>query len=612
MASRARTLGAVAGVLLAAAWGLGSSQYRFAEGDDAWQAPLVLHAMDPALLVRDPLITEVGTRYKSMLFPAVAALARFTDLPAAYAAFFVVNRILSVGAFAYLTYALTRSRRAAVLGAFLFTGFGYYSFGTYLGGTPLLEEKLVPRAFAVPAVFMALAAMVAGRHFQILAWLLVVGVVHPVTGVDLLGIYVTYTLLCYPQIAWREFGVSVLIAVAAAAALAYASGAMGQSTSLFLDKRWREIIDPTVGAYVFVLRDTAWAWRAFPMAVLVGAGSSLALAALRGRTCHGSGVAVQGSGKTLSGGTLFPGGGRQPPEDSPLSGGRQPPEEKWARPRPALLPVVYARFLVAGLLAVLMHLVAVDWLGFHPLLEACPERATIAVVAVGGVALVAFLDGLLERPGLLAKLAPCLLIAAVMLRADWRVTAGLFLACLLASVADAERLAALTAGLAALLVAVLAVSRPVSGAATAPPWSRDAWAWTVRGFGQLSALGIEDHAKMNVQLWLREHSGVDDLVLPPVRAARGWQIFSRRACPFNGSFMTYTHLTRDLALRYEQLVTTVVGIRTWADLEADARTTDAVWIVRDRRDGLRTTGAPRPAYAEGPYEVHSLKSSAGR
>ena len=45
MGTPARSLGTVAGVLLAALWGLGSSAYRFAEGDDAWQAPILA---DPA------------------------------------------------------------------------------------------------------------------------------------------------------------------------------------------------------------------------------------------------------------------------------------------------------------------------------------------------------------------------------------------------------------------------------------------------------------------------------------------------------------------------------------------------------------------------------------
>lgn len=580
MGARARSVGTGAGVLLAALWGISSTGYRFAEGDDAWQAPMVLHAMDRALLNRDPLITEVGSRYKSGLFPLVAAVARSSDLPIAYAAFFVLNRVLSVSAFAYLTYTLTRSRRAAVLSAFLFTGFGYYGFGTYLGGTPLLEEKLVPRAFAVPAVLLALAAMVVGRHLWALAWLVVVGVVHPVTGVNLLGVYVVYTLLCYPRIAWRDFATSTIAGLAVAATFAIASRAGGDSDELFLDGPWREIVKATVGAYVFVLPDTAWAWPAFPMALLVGAGSSLALYFWHGRASR------------------------------PWHPGEQTSPQRGVEV--TTLPIVYARFLVAGALAVLLHVVAVDWLGFHPLLEACPERATIAVVAVGGVALAALLDRLFVAPRLLAKLAPGLLTAAVVLRADWRVTAALFLACLLGSVPRAEALAGLSAGLIALLAGVLAVARPATASPGASPWSRDAWAWTVGGVRQLAALGVEDEAKKDGQLWLREHSGVDDLILPPLRAARGWQVFSRRACPFNGSFLTYTHLTRELALRYDQLAATVWGIRTWADLDAYARTTGAAWMVRDRRDGLRMTGAPRPAFEQGPYEVYPVAQSGAR
>src|SRR5262249_49806316 len=142
----------------AVTWSLATANYRFGQGDDGWQAPMVLHQMNPSLLTKDPLITEIGRYYQSGLFPLLALRARSFGIARSYSFAFVLNRVLTILAYYYFAWACTRRRSTAVLAAWLLTGFGYYGFGTYLSGTPMLEEKLVPRTAAMPFTLAALAA----------------------------------------------------------------------------------------------------------------------------------------------------------------------------------------------------------------------------------------------------------------------------------------------------------------------------------------------------------------------------------------------------------------------------------------------------------------------
>jgi hypothetical protein len=560
---------ALVGIVLATGWSIGTTDYRFAQGDDAWQAPMVLHLVNPALLNRDPLITEIGVHYRSGLFSVIAGCARILQSPKpeaqspkssgefiaeAYAILFVLNRFLSIAAFYYLTHVATQSRTVGMVGAFLFAGFGYYSFGTYLGGTPLLEEKLVPRAFAVPFVLLALAACIRRQHVLAAIWLGLTAIIHPVTGVNVMGIYVVYTLLDRRPIAWRQFALALALLAALVIGIVYWTGAVGGwEGDGFIDPQWRQIIAATVGPWVFVTRDTAWALPAFPMALLVGLGSV------------------------------------------------------WATKSPQLRGI-YSRFVIGGLLAIVLHFVAVDWLGCHALLEACPERATIAVVAFAGVALSALIARAWHFSGWVGRIAAVLLFLAVLLRLPFVVTGFLFLVVLVLS-APHYRPFLSVAALAMVTVigillwragprialADLAVAEAAPGMGVLGRLSH--------GFRQLAALGIDDADMVRAQQWIRDHSAIDDLVLPPIRSARGWEIFSERSCPFNSSFHTYTHLSRDLAIRYEALARRMHDI-SWQDFEAYAGEIGARWVIIDARGPLKMPAAVN-AIQFGPYEVHA-------
>ena len=137
---------------------------------------MVLHAIDPSLLNRDPLITEVGTHYKSAAILILAAIARRTSLPVAYLIAQFAARFLLICACFVLAKSFTGSRSAAIIAAFLFTGFGYYSLGSYLGGVPLVEEKVLPRVLGLPFALLSLAATI---EQQILAGFIVVDSYNP-------------------------------------------------------------------------------------------------------------------------------------------------------------------------------------------------------------------------------------------------------------------------------------------------------------------------------------------------------------------------------------------------------------------------------------------------
>jgi hypothetical protein len=534
------------GILAATGWSLCTSDYRFAQGDDGWQAPMVLHYFDTDLLKGDPLITEIAPLYKSLLFPLMAFTMHGTgSIASAYALVFILNRLLSIAAFAYLTYQVAGKARAGVVAAFLLTGFGFYGFGIYLGRTPLLEEKLVPRAFAVPFACMALAAMIRSRHGLSCAWLIATFLIHPTTGLNLIGVYIIFTLLAYRSVRWTTFGLSALALTLVVGIFVYS--ARTATGPLLLDDHWRNIIDLTVGPWVFLLKDTAWAPGEFPMALCIGLASAWAM-------------------------------GAGPWRDA------------------------YFRIVAAGLLAVLIHLVAVDWLGIHPALEACPERATLVVVVMGGVGLSLLVVRVLEMPGAWSKTVATGLCLAIVLRMDYRIIALLFMMAALMTAPREWRIAGSCMAMVALALLVI-----VAWMEGEPESASMSQGW-FRGISQLKALGVTDQNQLAVEEWIRDHSDKDSIIFPPLRNSRGWEVFSQRSCAFNSSFHTYTHISRPLALDYERLLTNLQAIRNWHDLEQYARTVGSKWIITDQREPRAYPGAPAPKFQSGPYRVLEVQS----
>lgn len=548
----------------AVTWSLATADYRFGQGDDGWQAPMVLHRMDSSLLSRDPLVSEIGQYYQSGLFPLLALAARHIGIATSYALGFILNRVLLIGADYYFAWACTGRRSTAVLAAWLLTGFGYYGFGTYLSGTPMLEEKLVPRTVALPFALAGLAATVCGRPIEAGVWIIAAVVLHPVTGINTLGIFMVYSLLstiasgsAAPRqaLSFRRF-------VAVGCVLIFFCGVFAWSqlrsdAPMWLDNAWRAVISPTVGSYVFISQDTAWLPALFPTALVVGGIGILAC-------------------------------------------------------RDPNLARIAVKFGVAALLACLLHWLAVDRLGFHPLLEASPERATFIIVAIAGVGLAAWLRSLAVQSAVGTATA-CIMAAAVVLRLDYRWLLIIVLGSIVLSLPVRFRLiSAIGVVTAAICMALLTWSSQGTAEGPAYQWPH------FGGFASLKALGITGDyaAQWEMEKWIREHSAVDDVLLPPLKESRGWQINSERACVFNLSLHTYTHFSPELARRYDQCLGDSHRLlhgpwvrSPWDDLVAYAQQEGASWIITDDDYRRANKDLPPADFAKGPYEVRRIARS---
>jgi hypothetical protein len=567
-------------------WTAATADYRFGEGDDGWQAPMVVHRKDQTLLTKDPLITEIGRYYQSGLFPLLAIVARQVGIARSYAFFFVFNRVLTIAAYYYFAWACTRRRSTAVLAAWLLTGFGYYGFGTYLSGTPMLEEKLVPRTMALPFALAGLAATVGGRPMEAGIWIVTTILLHPVTGVNTLGTFLVYGLLSIVASRRAANGDSAMptafhghttfgslmpvqshrhgthaggfhrfIAVGCILILfsgVFAWTQLRSDAPLWIDSAWRTVITPTVGAYVFIGQDTAWAPALFPTALVLG------------------GIAILAC--------------------------RDPDLEKIA-----------VKFGLAALFACVLHWVAVDRLGFHPLLEASPERTTYVIVAMAGVGLATWARSLATRSAVGMVLA-CGLTTAIVLRFDYRWLLVIVLAALVLSVPVRFRaISAVGVATAAACVALLAWRWQTAAEGAVYQWPQ------LTGISTLKALGITgDHvAQWETEQWIREHSAIEDVLWPPLKQSRGWQINSQRACLFNWSLLTYTHFSPGLARRYEESVGDARRLLegTWEDLVVYAREHGAAWIITDDDYRIEHPDMPPADFARGPYEVRRIPTS---
>jgi hypothetical protein len=554
-------------------WSVATADYRFGQGDDGWQAPMVLHQMNPSLLTKDPLVTEIGRYYQSGLFPLLAMVARHIGLPRSYAFCFVLNRVLTIVAYYYFALACTRRRSTAVLAAWLLTGFGYYGFGTYLSGTPLLEEKVVPRAAALPFALAGLAATVLGRPIEAGIWIIATVVLHPVTGINTLGIFLAYGLLSMVASSpaasrlagasplpaginqhrahyWTRFFAVGCILVLFGGVFAWTQ--LRSDAPLWLDNAWRNIITDWVGKYVFIGQDTAWGTAFFPTALVLG------------------GIAILAC--------------------------RDPDLEKIA-----------VKFGLAALLACVLHWVAVDRLGFHPLLEASPERTTYVIVAMAGVGLAACLRSLATQSGMGMALA-CALTAAILLRLDYRWLMVIVLAGLVLSVPVRFR------AIPGIGVATVAACLALFAWRGQSPAEGPAYQWPrLTGIATLKALGITGNhvAQWEMEEWIRDHSAVDDVLLPPLKQSRGWQINSQRACLFNPSLHTYTHFSPDLARRYDECTADAYRLvhGTWDELADYARKRGVAWIITNDEYRNQHPDMPPADFSRGPYEVRRMPTS---
>jgi hypothetical protein len=585
------TLGTIALLVAATVWSIASTCYRYDDGDLLWQVPMVLHIMNPELLKHDPLITEVAVRYQSLSFYSLAACTHFASLPSVFAVFFVIVRAATIFAFYRLAYVCTASRASALVATFLLTAVG--GSYQYLTSVPVPEAYLVPRSVALPFVLMAMASMVRETHEWSALWLSLTFLIHPVTGVDLTGVYFVYHLVAFRQLNWRPF-------LRACVAIACFIGSFTVFTTrfglpeMFLTSDWRALVDRYVPGECIFLFPYAFSSSMTRFWVLMIGGVLL--------------VAI-------------------------------------TRPAPLVSP--FCRFLVAGFAGILVHCLTVDWLGIVLFVQAVPARATVACLVMAIIVQGACVVFLWDRGTLLTRGVACLLFLDLFL--GLRFPIAIFAIAILVTYwhrknqpdkpgpASTWRGAILPAVAAFTLLAIASVlfgSLSERMAAIRNGTSRE-----FQGVQDLANLGMrrgrDGINQIETQRWIREHSRVDDVIFAPVgtesnagvtsvsrkigngaseksvrpvdkyKEGKGWQLFSERACTFHGSLYTYVHLSRSFAMRYKSFVERLPRgpEASWNDMIRFAAGEGADWIVIDERAYPRRKGDPMPVFSAGAYHV---------
>jgi hypothetical protein len=580
------TLLTVVLLVVAAVWSIAARRYAYDDEDAACQLPMVLNIMNPTLLNRDPLVAEVAVRYQSLSFYVLAAVARFTSLPVVYAACFVIVRLATIFAFYHLAYVCTANRAAALVATFLLA----CCAPRYLTMVPLLEPVLKPRGIALPFLLMTMASMVRERHEWSALWLSLTFLIHPVTGVDLTGVYFVYNILAFRHLDWPAFRRACL-------AIACFIGSFTALTTRFglpamsLTPEWRTLIDIFVpGPYVFL----------FPYALST-------------------------------------------PFWTPMIAGTI--MLVIIRPRPLVSP--FWRFLAAGVAGVVVHCVTSDWLGIVLLMQSVPARATVTCLVLAIIAQGVGIVFLWDRGTLLTRSVACLLLLDLCFGLRFRT---IMMAVAIAVIyfhrkqqlpaprpVSAWRNAILPAAASFTLLAVVSVVfGPLPERLAA---FRNGTSTEFRGLQDLAKLGMcldrDGSDRMEVQRWIREHSDIQDLIFPPVGAkskngvplfggdapghgarkilcpvdryaeGMGWQVFSERACAFHGSLRTYVHMSPSFAMRCRSFEEDLPRgpEASWKDVIQFALERGADWIVIDDRAYPRRKGDPQPVFSAGAYHV---------
>lgn len=558
-------------LVLLTAWSLGTTEYGMCMGDAAGQVPLALHAQNPSLLNHDPIIIHYGAQYKSVVLTSAGVLGRIIPLPVAYCALLVVSRFLLIVAYYHLAFVLTNRRTTALLAVLTLTGFGYYSLGTYLGGVPLVEAYFVPRVAALPFALMALRTMVQEKYLRTAVLLGATILGHPPTGLGAVGLYIVYALMNYRPLRRDRFGLSLLI-IACPILVGFFWAGQHTVGQRFIDDEWRRIIDSTCGPYIFVGQDKGW--KRFFLAVLLGGLASLTLRSPRIRR-------------------------------------------------------VYLTLTVGAFLAIVVHYLGVDCLGLHVLMNADPERATFAVVAVSGIVSAALIAHLLIQSSILFRTVGGLLLLGMLCRADCRVIVVLYATAIVAaalahrSVRQNRWAVGALAALGMATVTFFVFFCPVNGRSI-PSAIRVDGAQALlepavlserskqgcfQGWEDIRQLGLRPVAlQIESAHWIRDHSKVDDVICPPMCSAGSWQLFSERACCFGPQLKAYTFVSRPCAMETRAFLSRFSwkSDSSWSEIIRFAHDEAAQWVVIDEQVNAKRPSDPEPLFASGPYRVFRI------
>lgn len=542
---------AVAGwIALAAIWSVLRKGYRF-DGyfadDQTWNA-LLIDRLHPGLLHGDPLIELIAERYASGLLDAMVLLAPFADLPIISIVLFAIARFATCAGIFTLTRTLTGSVASGIMSAFFVAG----AWIAYFGGVNFVESILTPRGVALPFALFALDAYLRRRPFATTSLLAACLYVHPVTGVNLLGIVAFCELFFRERESRRGFGLGIALLFAELLWIGLRTGELsGDGAGLRFDAAWAEVIAATVGPWVYLHR--------------IPAGFAVACAW----------ILVFGAFGVVYTGTQA-------------------------------LRTAAIRFSIAACAAIAIHIIAVDLLNLRLMLQLSPQRAglamaAVAVAAVGHWTAQSIRDGdpvrrafgiaFLLSSVLLADLSLSL-VFGVLLSIAWWPPSGRLLPGVRKQFA-----VALVAGIAVFFW----------------PSIRESFHLRPERIGPhlvaLSTLGVdEDWA--SVQRYIREHSEPGEAVMaPPALSPR---VFAQRPSTMRLKMQSFTYVSRPYAFRFDAWQRDIgipllrADTREALDL---ARRAAARWLVLDDRETPVSARDPRPDTRSGPYRAYSIPAA---
>ena len=548
-------------LVVAAAWSIASTRYEFATGDACRQVPRIMRIMQPDLLSRDILATDFAVRHGSWLFYVIAMLAKWTSLPLVYACLFVVFRMLTLCAYYHLAYVCTSARASAVLATLVLAGIGHQHLATYLSGVDLLLNILVPRAAALPCALMAIATMIRGRNAVTAAWVCLTFFLHPVSGLNIAGIYVLYSLLTFRELRWRSFLLSMLVIALVIVGYQFWFGGNAPER-LFFDPQWRAVMYTD---YVFLAGEIKS--KKFWAVIIIGLVS----------------LAVS---------------------------------------RPSPLRLVYPKFAVVAAAGMALHYLTVDVLGIVPMLLACPQRAVLALFVLSTIAPGAMIVSLWKRQTPFAQGVAAFLFLVLLLHLHvvW-IAVSLSMAVLLAVFSRKQQVGQEEKGVVRTALPVLFAATAVLAMVAIAPFvgRKSDLLGALMSPVKLPCQGLQDLARLGVtrntdaveaQLWIRDHSNLNDLIFPANGTAQGWELYSERSCILDGALPMYTFVSRDYAMRYADFIARLpTGPNvSWNKMVQFATNEGADWIVIDDRDCRRKEGDPSPAFTAGPYHVFRATS----
>jgi len=517
--------------------------------DQVWNA-LLMDRVHPGLLDGDPLIELIAERYASGLLDAMVCLAPFAELPVTSIVLFAIARLATCAGIFTLTRTLTGSAASGITAVFFVAG----AWISYFGGANFVETILTPRGVALPCALFALDAYLRRRPVATTLWLAACLYIHPVTGVNLLGVTAFCELFFRERESRRAFGLGIAALFVELLWIGWRTGGLSDDgAGLVFDAAWAEVISATVGPWVYLHQIPA----GFAVACLW--------------------VLVFGAVGTVYTGT------------------------------PALRSAAM-RFGIASGVALAVHWIAVDLLNLRLALQLSPQRASLALAAVAVAALghwtaQSVRDGDPVRRALgasfflssvlLGDLSVALIFGLLLAIAWWSPTGRL------PQGVRTPFAAALVAGIVVLCWPTIRESFHLRPDRIGPRLDR------------LASLGVdEDWA--SVQRYIRGHSRPGDAVMaPPALSPR---VFAQRPSTMRLKMQSFTYVSRPYALAFDAWQREI-GIRL---LTADtreslvlARRAGARWLVLDDRHTPASADDPRSEFRAGRYRAYELPAAPG-